>query len=161
LAPSAILPGEEASAYRDNVIAIPNGHLVSKHRTTYPVAPCLIADEHGNALATLGFMLAGPKDLLASFTTTAGCALDDCEGEFVAVYADAAYDALHLVNDRFAVRPCYVLRTVDAVYFSTNVGALSAPASTGSPARPCPAGGRRPARCDGPPTPDIGRRCCD
>ena len=119
-----ILPGEEASAYRDGVIAIPNGHLVIKHRMTYPVAPRLIADEHGNALATLGFMLAGPKDLLASCTTTAGRTLEDCEGEFVAVYADAAHGALHLVNDRFAVRPCYVLRTVDAVYFSTNVAWL-------------------------------------
>jgi hypothetical protein len=37
----AILPGEAASAYGHGVIAIPNGHLVIKHRTTYSVAPVL------------------------------------------------------------------------------------------------------------------------
>jgi hypothetical protein len=92
----AILPGEEPS----DVFAIANGHLVSKHRTTYPIVPRLVGDEHGNALLTLGFMLDAPKDLLASCATTAGRTLEDCECEFLAIYAYAARNVPHLINDR-------------------------------------------------------------
>jgi hypothetical protein len=37
------------------------------------------------------------------------------------VFADARSGNLHLVNDRFGARPCYVLRAPHAVYFSSNV----------------------------------------
>jgi hypothetical protein len=51
-------------------------------------------------------MLIGPTDVLEPCATTAGRALDDCEGEFVAACADAAGAVLHVVKDRFAAGPC-------------------------------------------------------
>jgi hypothetical protein len=119
----SILPREPA-AYAHRVVTISNGHLLIKHRTTYPVPPRIDVDEQGNTLATLGFVFAGPQDALTACVATGGRALDDREGEFVAAFADAASGTLHLVNDRFATRPCYVRRTADAVYFSSNLAWL-------------------------------------
>jgi glutamine amidotransferase-like protein/asparagine synthase len=119
-----ILPDESTTAYENRTVAIGHGHLVIKHETARPLPPGLVVDEQGNALATLGFMVDQRTDLLTSCMATAGRALEECHGEFVTAFADAANGALHIVNDRFAARPCYVLRTVDAVYFSSNIAWL-------------------------------------
>jgi Asparagine synthase len=125
----AILPGEMPDAYEQTVVTTPHGHLMVKHKPTYPVPPRLVTDIARNALATLGFVLtpsgtAEPKDLLASCTASGAGTLTEREGEFVAIFADAASGAVHVVNDRFAARPCYVLRNDGEVYFSSNVAFL-------------------------------------
>jgi Asparagine synthase len=119
----SILPGE-AAACEQRVVEIPHGHLLIKHRMTYPIPPRLVVDERGSTLATLGFLDADPKDVLTACVGSDARTLDDCEGEFIAAFADVASGALHVVNDRFAARPCYILRTAHAVYFSSNVAWL-------------------------------------
>ena len=119
----SILPGE-AAACEQRVVEIPHGHLLIKHRMTYPIPPRLVVDERGSTLATLGFLDADPKDALTACVGSDARSLDDCEGEFIAAFADVASGTLHVVNDRFAARPCYILRTAHAVYFSSNVAWL-------------------------------------
>lgn len=115
----SILPSEVGGVYEVKVVATPQGHLIIKHKTTHPLPPRLISNQHGNTLVTLGFLLAEAKDTLSAAMRTEGRALDECEGEFVAVYTDGR--AIHLVNDRFGARPCYILRAEHAVYFSSNL----------------------------------------
>jgi hypothetical protein len=119
----SILPGA-TSVYEHHVADIPRGHLLLKHSTSYPIPPRLVADDRGSTLATLGFLDADPKDALTACVASTARTLDHCEGEFIAAFSDAASGVLHVVNDRFASRPCYVLRTADAVYFSSNVAWL-------------------------------------
>ena len=99
-------------------VATAHGGLIASE-TSHPLPPRLVTDDQGRALAVLGFMLAEPKDVLA----TGPAALEGCEGEFVAAFMDQ--DGLHLVNDRFASRPCYVMRADDGTwYFSTSLSLL-------------------------------------
>jgi hypothetical protein len=109
------LPGEVISDYDYRVIPTAHGHLILRHKARHPVPPRLVESDDGTALALLGFTLTEPKDMLR----TGARALDDCEGEFVAALADR--NGLHLVNDRFATRPCYILRADDVTYFSSNL----------------------------------------
>jgi hypothetical protein len=125
----SILPGETGGSYEHRVVATRHGHLAMKHKPTYPVPPMLVTDDARNVLVILGFVLtgetgAGPKDLLAACVATGGESLTQSEGEFLAIFADASSGAVHLVNDRFAARACYVARTASGVYFSSNVAFL-------------------------------------
>ncbi|MEO8256931.1 MAG: asparagine synthase-related protein [Acidobacteriota bacterium] len=128
----AILPGEPATGFEQVVIAMPFGHLIVKHKATYPIKPRAACDAAGNALVTLGFMLpvqdAGA--LLLRSTRRGAGSLEECEGEFVVVYADAATRTVHIVNDRFSSRPFYTLRRGDATYFSSNLAFLLSLAET-------------------------------
>jgi hypothetical protein len=116
----AMLPAE-TRASENRVLPVGRGHIVVKYKPTYPRPPRIATDAAGNVLVTLGFMVDESRDVLASCATSGGRALEECEGEFLAVFADAARGELHLVNDRFAARPCYVLRRADALFFSTNL----------------------------------------
>ncbi|HWW88093.1 MAG TPA: hypothetical protein VNZ26_31060 [Vicinamibacterales bacterium] len=65
------------------------------------------------------------RTLLSACATTGPEALEECEGQFVAIYADHE-GAVHIVNDRFSSRPLYLLRTNQGTYFSSNLGFLLA-----------------------------------
>jgi hypothetical protein len=119
----SILPGESGAADEQAVIALPFGHLIIKHKATHPIRPRIATDAEGNALATLGYVLSGEdaKGLLSASARTAARSLEECEGEFVAVFADATTGAVHIVNDRFSARPFYTLRSKEGVYFSSNL----------------------------------------
>lgn len=121
----SILPGESGSDYVQAVIATHFGHLIVKHKATYPIKPQFASDAEGNVLVTLGFVLSGDAEaLLPLALRTAGLSLEECEGEFVAVLAEAATGTVHVVNDRFSSRPLYTLRRDDGVYFSSNLAFL-------------------------------------
>ncbi|MEP7308711.1 MAG: asparagine synthase-related protein [Acidobacteriota bacterium] len=121
----SILPGESAAAYEQVVVASQFGHLIVKHKATYPIKPQIGSDAHGNTLAVLGFVLSG-DGLLARCARTTARALDECEGQFVAIYAEALTGAVHVVNDRFSSRPFYTIRRHDGTYFSSSVAFLLA-----------------------------------
>jgi asparagine synthetase B (glutamine-hydrolysing) len=50
--------------------------------------------------------------------------LPRAEGEFNAFYWDALRQQLHIVNDRFASRPLYILQTKERIFFCTNLPVL-------------------------------------
>jgi hypothetical protein len=117
----AIVPGESGDDYYHCVVATLFGHLLVKHKTTYPIRPQLASDAAGNVLVILGFVFSGAaRTLLARAVATGGRSLEACEGEFVAVFVEAATGIAHVVNDRFSSRPFYTLRRVDGVFFSSN-----------------------------------------
>jgi hypothetical protein len=121
----SILPGESESDYRQAIVPTRFGHLIVKHKASYPIKPQMVFDAEGNALVTLGFVLSGDaKALLPLALSTGARSLEECEGEFVAVCAEAASGAVHIVNDRFSSRPFYILRQDDGVYFSSNLAFL-------------------------------------
>jgi len=53
-----------------------------------------------------------------------GDLLTRAEGEFNAFYWDALRQQLHIVNDRFAARPLYIVQTKERVFFCTNLPVL-------------------------------------
>jgi hypothetical protein len=123
----AILPGEPESDYEEAVIPTSSGHVIVKCKTTYPIKPRFTTDNEGNVLVLLGFVISGDSatTLLTNCRRTAGRSLEEREGEFVAVFAEAK-SVLHVVNDRFSSRPFYTLRTEGGIYFSSNLRFLLA-----------------------------------
>lgn len=115
----AVLPG---SVGQTQVLSIATGHLVVKSAPGQVLPPRWIGDDEGNALLVLGFLPEADTldDLLQHCIRSGGRVLDTLEGEFVAVFADAASRTLHVVNDRFASRPFYLLRRSTATYFSSS-----------------------------------------
>ena len=124
----SILPGESGCDYEQAVIATRFGHVIVKHKATYPIKPQIESDGEGNVLAMLGFVVSGDdaRTRLARAVRTEARSLEECEGEFVAVFADAATGAVHIVNDRFSSRPLYTMRRGHGFYFSSNLAFLLA-----------------------------------
>ena len=102
--------------------------MIIKHKSNYPIKPQIESDLDGNVLAILGFVGSGEdiKTRLARAVRTEAQSLEECEGEFVAVFADAATGAVHIVNDRFSSRPLYTMRCGHGFYFSSNLAFLLA-----------------------------------
>jgi hypothetical protein len=123
----SILPGESDCDYMNAIITTHSGHLIVKHKAAYPIKPQIASDAEGNVLVILGIVLSGDAGaLLPPAVRTGGRSLEECEGEFVAVFAEAATGTAHIVNDRFSSRPFYILRRDDGIYFSSNVAFLLA-----------------------------------
>lgn len=122
--------------YTHSAVSIPGGVFVSKYLASHPLPPRLVKDAGGNALALLGFTLTSgsvgePEELLACAVAEGMQALTRVEGEFLLAFAHAATGVVHLVNDRFASRPCYVLRVIDGLYFSSSLVFLAGLAGQG------------------------------
>lgn len=127
-----IVRSDREADFDHTIVATRSGHVFAKARPARPLAPRVSADEHGNVLVTLGFLCDAARErldaarLLRACVDTAGRALEECEGEFVALFASAADGALHVVNDRFASRPCYLLARDATQLVSTNIALLLA-----------------------------------
>jgi asparagine synthase (glutamine-hydrolysing) len=111
-----ILPEDDLSDYENLVIETRCGYLLQKYKKHYPIRFRPYQDAHGNTLLLLGFLFP-PQQSGEGVSPTQ---LEQCEGEFVAVFAEAS-GTLHIINDRFASRPFYVLKNGKGIYFSSNV----------------------------------------
>jgi Glutamine amidotransferase domain/Asparagine synthase len=122
----AVIPGESPTDYRHVVVPVRFGHLIAKYTRAHPIPPRIVSNAAGDALATLGFIVShtDSEALLSGAGRSAAQSLEECEGEFVAAFADSAAGQLHIVNDRFASRPLYLLQQDDGVYFSSNLSFL-------------------------------------
>jgi hypothetical protein len=123
-----ILPGEDATSYKDVVIETKFGHVIQKYKSDHPMPPVVQTDDEGNVLAVLGFMcmhdsVSSYQRLLAACVVDAR-AVEQCAGEFVAIFVDGSSGAVHIINDRFAARPFYVIDCAAATYFSSNLAFL-------------------------------------
>ena len=121
----SLLAGDSVADYEQVVVAVRFGHLIVKYKATYPIKPAIASDAEGNVLAVLGFVLSDDT-LLPRCARTAARSLDECEGQFVAVFAEAGSGTVHLVNDRFSSRPLYTLHRHHGTYFSSNIAFLLA-----------------------------------
>jgi hypothetical protein len=120
-----VVPGESSDDYVHQLISTRFGHLIVKHKSTYPIKPQIVSDDEGNVLVILGFILSGCViDLLNAAVREGAGAVDESEGEFVAVFVEGSSGAVHIINDRFSSRPFYILRRNDGVYFSSNLAFL-------------------------------------
>jgi Asparagine synthase len=124
-----ILTGEAPDRYENRVIETKFGHIIQKYQRSYPMQSQPCQDVHGNLLVALGFLstdhsLPSHEHLLACCVRDCANALEACEGEFVAIFVEGPSGTVHLVNDRFASRPFYVLQEDDHTYFSSNLDFL-------------------------------------
>lgn len=124
-----ILSYEDSGNYENVVIKTKFGHIIQKHRRDYPIQskPCM--DIHGNLLVTLGFLypsesITSHNRLLDLCVENASQILEGCEGEFVSIFVEGYSGTVHIINDRFASRPFYMLQTIDGIYFSSNLAFL-------------------------------------
>jgi Asparagine synthase/Glutamine amidotransferase domain len=118
----SILPGDRGVDYEHAFVPTRFGHLVTKYRRAHPSQPRVTRDVEGNVLLTLGFLVpaSDTRALMAAAAKSSGRALEGCEGEFVAIFAEAVTGTVHVVNDRFSSRPFYTFRGEDGLYFSSN-----------------------------------------
>jgi Asparagine synthase len=124
-----IIAGEESDSYENRVIETKYGHMIQKYQRNYPIYSQPCQDVHGNLLITLGFLstdhsLPSHEHLLACCIRDSANVLEACEGEFVAIFVEAPSGKIHIVNDRFASRPFYILQEDDHTYFSSNLDFL-------------------------------------
>ena len=108
-----ILAEDELSDYENLVIETQCGYLIQKIKKIYPVQNKPYTDVNGNTVLILGFLSSTKRVLSPKH-------LEESEGEFIAVYSEAC-GTVHIINDRFGSRPCYVLRKSDGVCFSSNL----------------------------------------
>ena len=129
-----ILPGERDGSYTNRVWQGCDGHLVAKFKEHSPAAVRVWEDSQGNQLLTLGYMNFPSRFSLPidgeiqarkwQFPDDFARLIEECEGEFVAVYYDHQTAAVHIINDRFASRPFYVTESDGRTYFSSNIAFL-------------------------------------
>jgi asparagine synthetase B (glutamine-hydrolysing) len=125
----AVLSDEVSEGYDSSVIETKFGHIIQKYNTKYPIQSKPYRDGEGNSLVTLGFLyradlLNDAKKILEDCVRNSADALEEYEGEFVAIYSEGHSGNIHIVNDRFASRPFYILWGYDHAYFSSNLAFL-------------------------------------
>lgn len=122
----AIIQGETPESYEHRIAPYPHGHLLAKSRHDFALKPTVDSDSRGNAVVLLGYMLEDHRrsSVLGAATATSGGALEAAEGQFAVVFFDAQTDCLHIVNDRFASRPVYVVTRGETLFFSSNLAFL-------------------------------------
>jgi len=127
-----ILPSDAGTDFLTDALQIRFGHLISKYRIGYRHRTPTTADQDGNVLMISGYLFPpGAHDadayrrLLSRCVETGGKALETCEGEFVALFAEGRAGTLHIVNDRFGACPFYFLQAGDRTLFSSSLPFLS------------------------------------
>jgi hypothetical protein len=105
------------------------GHVITRCKPDYPIRFDSPSDSSGNVLAVLGFFsfTDQPNSLKTLFNRCVKESpkiIENLEGEFVSVFSESRTGKIHIINDRFASRPFYVLKTSDRFYFSSNLAFL-------------------------------------
>ena len=131
-----IMPSDARSQFITEVRPYRFGHLISKYQADYRHRTPTVVDDAGSILMTSGYLLPEGQDetyedLLAAAVETDGTALENCEGEFVCVLVEGASGVLHIVNDRFAACPFYLLHGGPRTFFSSNLAFLAHLAGAG------------------------------
>lgn len=122
----SFLTNDDVKQYHIKVSRIQNGHIIVKYKPEHPMFQDLMEDKSNNILAVLGFVrvpenLRKSGNLFDQCVQTSSKIIEDCEGEFVAVFADGKSGAIHIINDRFASRPFYIYKTENCLYFSSSL----------------------------------------
>ncbi len=125
----AILPDENPEDYETIVLEAPYGHTLVKTKKGYPLAYRPITKSDGSHFLSLGFFYdhhshGEQKALLEAGVNAAAKEIQTVEGEFVSILVDGASGDVHIVNDRFASRPFYLMHTDGAEYYSSNLAFL-------------------------------------
>ena len=127
-----ILPSEGDGDVLTDIRQMKHGHLISHYKRGYRHQTPTVADADGNVLMTVGYLFPpGPQgpdryqDLLSRCVRTRGKALEDCEGEFVALFAEGPAGVVHLVSDRFGACPFYFLDAGGRTLFASNLPLLA------------------------------------
>ena len=124
-----VITGEEPDSYESSVVETKFGHVIQKYKRNYPVQSKPCGDGEDNLLVTLGFLFSGGslidhKSILESCVRDSAEVLEEYEGEFVAIFSEGSSGKVHIINDRFASRPFYILQDYDHTYFSSNLAFL-------------------------------------
>ena len=95
----------------------------------YPLQSRPYRDKQGNLLVSLGYfynqdVTDSREQFVERCTGNSSKALEECEGEFVSIFIEGLTGKVHIVNDRFASRPFYILADANDVYFSSSLDFL-------------------------------------
>jgi hypothetical protein len=125
----SIIPNENHHDYENLATETRFGHIVQKYKKNYPILNPVHQDTHGNLLITLGFLykfgkIMNSEKLFDLCVKNSAKSLEECEGEFVSIFVEGHSGDLHIINDRFASRPFYILQEFDRIYFSSSLAFL-------------------------------------
>lgn len=128
------ITNDDIDLYKYHVIPTKFGHIILGHKTDYPIKYEPLKDHYGNVLAVLGFfcfsnLVKSFNNLFVQCVEDSPKIIENLEGEFLSVFAESRSGRIHLINDRFASRPCYILKTDTCFYFSSNLAFLFSLAS--------------------------------
>jgi len=115
-----------SEGYENIVIETKFGHIIQKYGKNYPLQNRPCKDEDDNLLLILGFLfktdsISTNKKLLELCVQKSTKVIEDSEGEFVSIFVCGHSGEIHIINDRFASRPFYILHCIDGIYFSSNL----------------------------------------
>ena len=124
-----ICPGEDFEEYENLILETRYGHVIQKFKKNYPLQSRPYRDKQGNLLVNLGYfynqnVTDSKEKLVERCADNSAKALEECEGEFVSIFIEGLTGKVHIVNDRFASRPFYILTDSDNVYFSSSLDFL-------------------------------------
>ena len=117
---------ENSKTYNTHILPIKDGHLILSHKPGYPIQNEPVEDSNNNILMSLGFIrfsksINNYQKLFEHCVHDEPAILEECEGEFIAIFYDGHSEKIHVVNDRFGSRPFYILKCEKDVYFSSNM----------------------------------------
>ena len=122
----ACMSNDDLNSYEFQVCPTKLGHVITRFKRDYPIKYSPLVDHYGNTLAVIGFFrFPDPSESITTLFDRCIHAspkkIENCEGEFVAVFAESGTGKIHIINDRFASKPFYVLKTSAGFYFSSNL----------------------------------------
>ena len=125
---------DKLDQYKYHVIPTKFGHVIVRYKNDYPIKYEPVEDPAGNVLAVLGFFCLSNisknlKNIFEECKEDSPKIIENTEGEFISVFVESPSGKVHLINDRFASRPLYILKTSTSYYFSSNLAFLFSLAS--------------------------------
>jgi len=129
----SIIPSDRPQEYKTKIFEGKFGYLVTKFKKDAPVQVRYKTDDN-HVVLTLGF-----HDLQYSQGTDEAFAkskpavltgrdpskqIEESEGEFVSLLMEHDSGDIHIIDDRFAVRPFFIFRSAEGVFFSSNLAFL-------------------------------------
>jgi len=128
----SVLERNDAHSDIVRIVDTKYGHQLCKYSLDTPARPYIAQDSQGNCLMILGFIRWDPlrkkeeaeRALLQLVVEKGPHALEEQEGQFVAIFVEGPSGTVHIVNDRFASRPFYLLRTKTTTYYASNLAFL-------------------------------------
>jgi len=125
----ACITKDNLGLYKYHILPIKFGCVVMRYRDNFSICHEPLKDATGNILAVLGFFHfsdATPslESIFERCRDNSPQIIENCEGEFLSVFAESRTGRLHIFNDRFASKPCYTLKTQTSIYFSSNLAFL-------------------------------------
>ena len=120
------ITNDDLNSYDMHIFPTKFGHVITRCKPDLPIKCKSLQDSSGNLLVYMGFFCDSDPENYFNLLLKRCCEkspqiIETCEGEFIAAFVESDTGRTHIINDRFASKPCYVLKTENCLYFSSSL----------------------------------------